>query len=90
MKKEREEPGTINNVEIKTEQKIAKPKRGIVFNCLALAIRDEGSKNGNPVFVLDSGIEVKINYERSTQEFYNVTTNDGITGFCMKSFIKVL
>lgn len=86
MKQEREEP-TKN--EDKKEAKSTKPKHGVVFNCLALAVREEGSKHGTPVSTIYSGDEVKINYEKSTNEFYFITTNDGVAGFCMKSFITI-
>lgn len=70
--------------EIKKELQI-----GIVTDCLALAIRIDANKDSKQVGVLPVKSEVKINIERSTNDFYHVTVDNGITGYCMKSFIRV-
>lgn len=72
------------------EPKKEQSKKGIVTDCERLAVRDSGSKNGNIIATIPTNTEVKINQGISTTEFYGITTNDGISGFCMKSFIKIL
>ena len=61
---------------------------GIVTDCLALAVRSEGSFVGKIIYLLKTKDEVRVRLNESTENFYAVT-NGNISGFCSKSFIKL-
>lgn len=64
-------------------------KNGVVINCFRLNVREKPNINSKIVTVLDKSVNVKINCDNSTDEFYSVTTSSGIKGFCMKKFVEV-
>lgn len=66
---------------------IAKTVDGKVINCTKLNVRETPSIDANVVCVLNTGAEIEINVEKSTDEWVNVYTTTGIEGYCMRKFI---
>ena len=60
---------------------------GIVSNCTKLNVRENPTKSGEVKYILNSGTEVIIDIEKSTDTWYYVTIPSGIEGYCMKQFI---
>lgn len=55
-----------------------------------LYVRTAPSKDAKPYeSTLKQNAEVMIDESKSTDDFYSVTTESGIEGFCMKQFIAV-
>ena len=86
----------VNPVEmaepIKTEEPVKPAVTGIVYDCVQLNLRSEpkrDERNDNVIIRLIAGASVTINEELSTDEFYKVTTETGLEGYCMKQFIKL-
>jgi uncharacterized protein YgiM (DUF1202 family) len=63
--------------------------RGVVTDCLLLNVRLSPSTNGVVGFTIPKGTKVIISQVGSTDDFYNITTKDGMSGFCVKKFIKI-
>ena len=61
---------------------------GKVVNCKLLCLRQEPNNSAAVVRFLESGSEVTIHADKSTDEWYAVTA-DGIDGFCVKSYISI-
>lgn len=62
---------------------------GVVVNCLFLNIHEKAfadSKVITEVKVLD---ELKIDIEKSDDDWYAVCTVAGVEGFCMKKFVAI-
>ena len=88
---ETEEPGKTEET-VKTEEPVKPAVTGIVYDCVKLNLRSEpkrDERNENVISALIAGISVTINEELSTDEFYKVTTETGLEGYCMKHFIKL-
>lgn len=60
---------------------------GIVSNCTKLNVRENPTKAGEVKCILNAGIEVIIDIDKSTNTWYYVITPSGIEGYCMKEFI---
>ena len=54
-----------------------------------LNLRKEASGTADIITTIDRLSEVSIDKENSTDDFYCVTTASGVTGYVMKSFIKI-
>ena len=61
---------------------------GTVIGCEKLRVRSAPDTDQEEIFLIDNGGVVKISLEDSTEEFYKIKTDDGIEGYCMKSFIS--
>ena len=67
-------------------------KVGIVANCEKLNLRRsplKDSDGANIITELLSGVAVVIDEDESTPNFYKVTTETGLDGYCMKQFIEL-
>ena len=67
-------------------------KVGIVANCKKLNLRRsplKDSDGANIITVLLPGVAVVIDEDESTPNFYKVTTDTGLEGYCMRQFIEV-
>ena len=73
---------------IDIEQKETKHKTVIVSNCTRLNIRKKPNKNAEVVTVVNNSDELEINADTSTADWYAVTTSNGVSGFCMKKFVR--
>ena len=54
-----------------------------------LYVRKEASKDSEPVGIITSETVLTIDEENSTEDFYKVTTNEGLEGYCVKKFVKI-
>ena len=64
--------------------------KGFVTNCKKLYVRKRPTPTADPVSVIDVDTIVDIDSKRSTDEFYRVTTENGVYGYCMKQYIETL
>ena len=67
-------------------------KVGIVANCEKLNLRRsplKDSDGANVITELLPGVAVVIDEDESTPNFYKVTTETGLDGYCMKQFIEL-
>ena len=67
-------------------------KVGTVSNCVKLNLRKlplVDSDGANIITELLAGAAVVIDEDESTPNFYKVTTEAGLEGYCMKRFIKL-
>lgn len=60
---------------------------GTVTNCKKLNIRETPSLQGKVLCVLEEGSELMVDKTESTDEWYKVYLESGISGFCMKDYI---
>lgn len=76
--------------EVKEEKEVVVPKKKsqkmIVGNCEQLFVRATPSKNGFIKGVINKGDVVTVNFEESTDEFYNIHT-PFIHGYCMRDYL---
>lgn len=63
---------------------------GMIVNCDRLRLRKTPCVKDNVIGELDSGDVLVIDMDASIGEFYKVTTSTGISGFCMKKFVKIV
>ena len=54
-----------------------------------LNVRKSPDINGKICCVANSGDKLTVNITESTDEWYKVETSNGITGYCMKTFVKI-
>ena len=67
-------------------------KVGIVANCEKLNLRRsplKDSDGANIITELLPGVAVIIDEDESTPNFYKVTTETGLEGYCMRQFIEL-
>ena len=62
---------------------------GVVTECAKLNVRKEPSMDADVVTVLLIGSEVMVDKALSTEEFYKITTETGVEGYCKKDFIII-
>ena len=64
-------------------------KKGVVRNCKALKVRKSPStKTDNVITIIDAKTEVTI-LDDSNDDWYEIETEGGVTGFCVKDFITI-
>lgn len=72
---------------------LAEPKivTGIVSGCAKLNVRKKPAKHGysGVAEVIDVDSELELDLENSTEEWYKVRTESGVTGYCMKKFVTI-
>ena len=67
-------------------------KVGIVANCEKLNLRRSPLKDSNGANIITellSGVAVVIDEDESAPDFYKVTTETGLEGYCMRRFIEL-
>ena len=67
-------------------------KVGIVANCEKLNLRRSPLKDSNGANIITEllpGVAVVIDEDESTSDFYKVTTETGLEGYCMRQFIEL-
>ena len=62
---------------------------GKIIGFEKLYVRKEASKDSEPAGIITSETVLTIDEENSTEDFYKVTTNEGLEGYCVKKFIKI-
>ena len=81
---------TVTTLENKstTETNSGSVATGVVANCAKLNIRSKPSTNGDVVTVLNVDDKVKIDVDKSTDEWFKIRTMDGVKGYCMRKFVS--
>lgn len=65
---------------------------GVVTGCNKLYVRKHPSvtTQSECLGIIDEGTEVTIDMDSgTTNDFYKVTTRDGLNGYCMKKYINI-
>lgn len=96
MEKENEKLNTTTDVkrEEKSETAVKEEskkitKTGVIKDCKKLRVRKSPSIESEVLCVIDKSSVVTINQNQNTNEFYSITTSDGISGYCMKKFMSI-
>ena len=63
---------------------------GYVTDCVKLNVREAASKDSNALCEIILNSKVIVDEENSTDDFYKVTTETGVEGYCMKQYINVI
>lgn len=79
---------SINKEIIKEEVK--RTVKGKVIDCTRLNVRRRPNKDSEVNRVIDVDSIVEINENKSNDEWYRVTTDNGVYGYCMKKYISLL
>ena len=82
---ETETPAMVET-EVKEEKNLV---FGKVVGCIRLRVRKQPSLSADNVCEILQDTKVVIDNAESTDDFYKVTTETGIEGYCMKDYIKV-
>ena len=83
----REKLNTTETPETPKAPEAPKPLTGKVIGCTCLNMRNANSIDAKIVAVIGAGSIVTIDESKSTPDWYYVTNEDGIEGFCMKPYI---
>lgn len=67
-----------------------KPNMGIVVDCMKLRVRKNPNSYSGVLCEIPVDTKVVIDLDKSTVQFYKVTTEAGVEGYCMKKFIAVI
>lgn len=79
---------SINKEHINEEVK--KTIKGKVIDCTRLNVRRKPNKDSEVNCIIDVDSVVEINENKSNDEWYRVTTDNGVYGYCMKRYISLL
>ena len=75
--------------EVKTEEtKSAAVATGVVAGCTKLNVRSKPNTNGDVVAVINAGDEFSIDADESTDEWFKISTTNGVKGYCMRKFVN--
>ena len=61
---------------------------GVVCDCSNLNVREKPGTYSRVLLTIPVSTNVLINLADSTDDFYKITTEFGVEGYCMKLFIK--
>lgn len=78
---------TIDNEKEMTVENFESTVIGVVSNCDRLNVRTEPSVDATIVCEITKATEVEIDTEKSTDDFYKISTASGIDGYCMRKYI---
>lgn len=72
-----------------TVETVTLPKTvtGEVANCYKLNIRVAPVANARIEAIVDAGTKLTINVNESTDDWFKITTESGVNGYCMKKFV---
>lgn len=75
---------------VETVDTVTLPKlvSGFVSNCSKLNVRMQPEADADVVCVLNSGTEIEINVNNSTDDWFSICTAAGIEGYCMRKFVN--
>lgn len=65
-------------------------KKGVVANCGKLNLRNGPWLSAKILETIAKDSIVAVDMEKSTSDFYHVTTGRGVSGFCKKDYIKLI
>ena len=63
------------------------PVTGTIANCTKLNIRVKPASDADVVCVLNAGTKLEIDVDRSTSDWFKVSTA-GVDGYCMRRFVN--
>lgn len=78
----KEEPNEENNQELVV-------KGGTVINCGSLNVREKPEADAVVLGVINAGSFVAIDKEESTAEWFKITAESGLEGYCVRKFIAL-
>ena len=84
---------SINKEIIKEEnirEEVKKTIKGKVIDCTRLNVRRRPNMDSEVNCIIDVDSIVEINENKSNDEWYRVTTDNGVYGYCMKQYISLL
>lgn len=84
---------SINKEIIKEEnikEEVKRTVKGKVIDCTRLNVRKRPNKDSEVTCIIDVDSIVEINENKSNDEWYRVTTDNGVYGYCMKKYISLL
>ena len=84
---------SINKEIIKEEnikEEIKRTVKGKVIDCTRLNVRRRPNMDSEVNCIIDVDSIVEINENKSNDEWYRVTTDNGVYGYCMKQYISLL
>ena len=64
-------------------------KGGTVINCGSLNVREKAEAGSDVLGVINAGSFVSIDKEASTAEWFKVTTEAGLEGYCVRKYIAL-
>ena len=80
----------VEEVVNEVEPEVIEVLTGQVVNCAKLNVREDASKEAKVLCVLEKDTIVNIDPKvDQTADFYQVHTQDGVIGYCMKKFIEI-
>lgn len=83
------EPEVVEVVEEVTPEVTREPDKLVgVVNCTLLNVREAATKASKVLYEINKDTKVTIESE-ANDEWYEVTTKNGIKGYCMKEFITI-
>ena len=62
---------------------------GVVTECVKLRVRSTPEIADNVLTEIILASEVLVDLKESTDEFYKITTEAGVEGYCMKQYINI-
>ena len=62
---------------------------GVVVDCTRLNIRTLPGVNGHVICTIAAGERLTVHLNKMFENWYRVTTANGISGFCMKKYIHI-
>ena len=87
-----EEPNIDSTPEPVIEPEIDEQKPlifGRVANCSKLNVRQYPNLFADILGCLDKDVEIEIDEDKSTNDFYAICTPAGLEGFCLKKFVEI-
>lgn len=72
------------------KEEVKRTVKGTVIDCTRLNVRKRPNKDSEVNCVIDADSIVEINENKSNDEWYRVTTDNGVYGYCMKKYISLL
>ena len=81
----------VETVEVEQEPK-EEPKylTGIVTDCIKLNVRECPNSTAMILGTVNASVDLIIDSEESTEEFYKIYTSVGLEGYCMKKFVTIM
>lgn len=84
------EETTVHETKSSVKPKEEKKKiLGVVTDCIKLNIRSKPEENAKILVKVPVLSELEIDRTKSTDKWYRVITESGISGFCMKKFVAI-
>lgn len=82
----------IETVEVEAAPAPVEPKTGVVANCERLKVREKPStiNDLNVICKIEEGTKLLVSEEETYAEWYKVTLENGVEGYCMKKFINLV